>query len=379
MGEDTSPYPPSQLFLDNSNNAVVTWPFSEAHTNTYTSGAGWGTAASLESRAIVSHPVELAGVPASGEAVAVWTVASAAADSGFNTVWFSRFVPGVGWQETTAVDNVADFAEHPKVAMDASGNALVVFTQHSPINADTNIVAYWYDASFGTWSGPQTVDPNVTGSFPQQPAVAMNSAGEAVVAWSQQDTPGREDVWINRYTPTGGWAGSEAIDSSADARSLETDVAIDSVSNLFVVWLKQDVAAGRSGSDLWARRFDATLATPSWESAELIEFDDTVDDSAAIQESQIKADEAGNAIVVWTQDDGTNRNARAARYSITDAAWGAEELLEEIDTGDANGLYLSMERTSGNAAVTWHLTRPDPFWGISDPAIDIWVNRFIAP
>ena len=373
----------ADLLFDDAGNALAVWTSrgEEATANTLTTVSGWDTSAPLAIGEVLPTPrVRLAGIPSTGEAFAVWNESQITAANGFNTVWFSRFIPGTGWQETAPIDPVADHANWPRVAVDGNGVALSVWGQSDPLSNETSIVAYRYDRSSGDWLGPDALDNGAAGAIASNPSIAINNAGNAIAAWTQGPTATR-GVWASRYIPGIGWTGAELISETDTLGRLNDrpDVAIDAGGNAFVIWRSRDNAAGRSSYDLWARRFDNSLTVPDWGVETLLEFDNTDDTLSGLVEAQVVADDAGNAIATWSQGDGTRHNVRAARYSIADQDWGPEELIEALDTGDSNAVHLAIDRDSGNAAVVWQTLRPDPVFGSNILASDIWINRFVAP
>ncbi len=98
----------------------------------------------------------------------------------------------------------------------------------------------------------------------------------------------------------------------------------------------------------------------SWGTAELIETDDI----RGAYSPQVAVDGIGNAIAVWYQYDGTRYNIWSNRY-VTGIGWGAEELIEADDAGDAEFPQVAVDG-NGNAVAVWVQFN------------DIWSNRYAA-
>ena len=91
-----------------------------------------------------------------------------------------------------------------------------------------------------------------------------------------------------------------------------------------------------------ANYFDGT----EWGTAELIE----TDDNGNALTPQIAFDNAGNAMAVWEQNDGTMFNIWANYFDGTD--WGTAELIETDDVGGAVNPQFAID-SEGNAMVVW--------------------------
>ncbi len=76
---------------------------------------------------------------------------------------------------------------------------------------------------------------------------------------------------------------------------------------------------------------------------------------------------AGNAIAVWPQNDGRRYNIVANRY-VPGVGWGIAELIE-TDDGNANRSRIGMDN-SGNAIVT--------FTQYDGTRYNLWANRYTA-
>ncbi|MFQ5919951.1 MAG: winged helix-turn-helix domain-containing protein, partial [Thermoplasmata archaeon] len=89
---------------------------------------------------------------------------------------------------------------------------------------------------------------------------------------------------------------------------------------------------------------------------------------------QVAVDRNGNAIAIWTQDDGARTSVWANRF-VTGVGWSAPTLIENDDTGDAGEPMLAID-PSGNAWAVWYQIVRDPHGG---PALhSIWANRFVS-
>ena len=104
-----------------------------------------------------------------------------------------------------------------------------------------------------------------------------------------------------------------------------------------------------------------TTADGAWSTAELIE----TDNAGHASDPQVAFDSSGNAIAVWFQDDGTRYNIWANRFNGT--SWGTAELIETDNVGTAYQPQVAVD-SNGNAIAVW--SQND---GTRD---NIWANSF---
>ncbi len=282
-----------QVAVDPNGNAVAVWSQSDGTrsdiwANRFTPSGGWGAAELIEENTSNTAQPQVA-VDPNGNAVVVW-----AQEDGPVNIWANRFTPAGGWGAPELIeDNAASALFDPQVAVDADGNAVAVWTQGADIWANR----YTIESGWGT---PEMIEDNPR--IATDAHVAVDPNGNAVAVWTQVFAMfGDIDVWANRFTPTGGWGAAELIETSPGL-AFEPQVAVDPNGNAVAVWAQQLVTFG---DDVWANRF---TPTGGWGAAELIETD-----AGQSRLPQVALDPNGNAIAVWSQSDGTRLNIWANR------------------------------------------------------------------
>lgn len=355
----------ARLVVDDAGRAVLAIPNGFFEGYSYDPATGWQREATPQAVESEATP-ELAGDPATGEAVAVWLQPGTAATGFIRSVWSARYVPGSGWLDMLPVETTDDDALLPALAMAPGGETVAVFPQNLTPGFIADIAAFRWNGS--GWSGPTVLDSVVTEQA-DRPRIDMNASGDAAVVWHQvEPVPSgglaRRSIYVNRYDAgLGTWSGAELVERELDYTAEEPEVAIDAAGNVFVVWIQQ--SPDYSTRNLMASRYDA--AGDAWSGPRPLELDDTVG-GFPINSQQVVADDLGNAIVVWIQDDGAQRNLQSARYSANDGDWTPNELLENMNTGDANLPHLVIDRETGSAMVVWHQADGED--------TDIWANRY---
>ena len=211
--------------------------------NTHSRLSGWSSPARISTSANRAEKQVVAAAP-DGSATAVWIESIA----GRRTVLASR-LGSTGWSLPLAIDDAtASQADEPQVAVDANGNALIA----------------WVQLATGAWSvrarrcppGPlsgcaavvQIAGPAGSAELPR---LAGAPSGDAVVVWLQADAAGQRGLYASAYTAAGGWsAGATLVDAGAGLAGAQ--VAIDKGGIATAVWSKTD-AAGKPS--IYASRY----------------------------------------------------------------------------------------------------------------------------
>lgn len=137
--------------------------------------------------------------------------------------------------------------------------------------------------------------------------------------------------------------------------AMSPHVALDPAGNGIAVWQQQN----GTRFDIWANYF---TAGSGWGTAQLIETVDTGD----AQYPQIAFDSSGNAIAVWEQSDGTHVRIRTNRYT-KGTGWGTATTLDTAGNGDAGSPAIAID-ANNNAAVVWQQA--------AGTVSDVWAARY---
>ena len=256
-----------------------------------------------------------------------------------------------GWQ--TAVPIVTEGSEtamYPQVAIDDSGNAMVVWQQSDDLNSSI----WWnrYDVESG-WETAMLIQTDLLqgGRLPQ---VAVDGSGNAIAVWQQ----GMRSIWSSRYEIGQGWGTAKQISAADDPMQLaqHPQIAVDPSGNAIAVWNDPGYIVwgetGVVGANIWSNRY---VAGSGWGSVMAVD----TNDSGTRDYPQVAVDDAGNAIVVWQQTDDFNRSIWSNRFAVG-LGWGDAELLDP-----EGGIcpQVSMDGR-GNAVAVWSNSG------------SIWSNRF---
>jgi hypothetical protein len=237
-----------QVAANASGHAMAVWrQFHEEGTsiwaNRYVEGSGWGTAQAIgNEESIDAFDPQLA-MDASGNAITVWTQP----DSRYSSVWVNHYVTGNGWGKAIKLETGnKGTALYPQIAMNVSGNAIVVWLQSDGVRM--NIRASRYVAGHG-WGNAELVDVgNCTRAF--NPQIAMCSMGNAIVVW-QQSVGASSTIWVNRYTVRKGWGVAKPIGNRSAGIALNPKIGMDADGNALIVWRQSDSVRYK----IWSNRY----------------------------------------------------------------------------------------------------------------------------
>ncbi len=162
--------------------------FANIYANRYVAGTGWGTAVLLTSAAGDADDPQIA-IDSSGNAIAVWSQL----DGANYNILTNRYVAGTGWGSAVIIESNSGHAVNPQIAIDSSGNAIAVWSQEDGIRR--NILANRYTIGTG-WATSFLIESNnEDASYPQ---ISINSLGDAFVLWQHNDGT-RNNIWANTY------------------------------------------------------------------------------------------------------------------------------------------------------------------------------------
>ncbi len=264
-------------------------------------------------------------VQATGGAVGVGKVAMDA-QGDFVSVWVQNpsrngseiyaqdyLAPDTAQGSTFLVSPTAGSNRLPSVAMDAEGGFVVAW-ENQPTSGSEEIYAQRYSAA-GTPEGGDVVVSPIAGNN-DYPSVAMDAAGDFVVAWENAPSSGSEEIDAQRYSAAGVAEGSDFVVSSTAGNNLSPAVAMDAGGDSVVAWEN----APTSGSDeIYAQRYSAAGA------AEGNAFLASSNISVASQElPSVAMDVEGDFVVAWNNYGPGQEGAPPYKYEIDAQRYAAD-------------------------------------------------------
>jgi hypothetical protein len=224
---------------------------------------------------------------------------------------------------------------YTRVAVDANGNAIAVWTQSD--GTHYNAMANRYVAGVG-WGTAALIETDNAGNV-GYPSIAMDAVGNGIAVWGQSDGTIYK-VWTNRYVVGSGWGTAALLENNNSGDANPGPVVMDANGNAMVAWSKFDGTL----TNVWANRY---VAGSGWGTATMIENNNAGD--AGIPSIAMNA--SGAAVAVWHQWDGTH-NKIWANHFVAASGWGTPLLIETDNTVDA--IYPNVVMSSnGTAIATW--------------------------
>lgn len=281
---------------------VTTWQNCVFDPNNY----GWSGASLLDLTDIGDASEQQIAAWGAHNAVAVWTQNISGIG---NQIWAN--VAGNGtWGSAQRINTGStNGAGGPVVAVDGNGNALAVWVEF--VGTRTTLFASRYSSNTSSWSAPlQIDDPNGSNASAVDPAhhvVAMDATGNAFLVWRQANADSSEtNIYARRCS--GGLPSSceapvllEHATGYADLPALTLAPGGDAVA----VWKQDDNGARR----IYANHYSAANGSWDTDSSLVGGADGTWNEGP-----QIAIDGSGNATVVWTEYVAGKYNIYANRY-----------------------------------------------------------------
>ena len=260
-----------------------------------------------------------------GRAVVAWSTSA-------NAIQASVRPPGGAWSSPETLGQSNGWSA--RVAIDASGRAIAVYNACSP---GCVVFARTLAPGATAWSAPQTVSGAT--SFPGPPQVAVDSAGNALIAWIDNNTPfarhraadGTLDAGVSTLSAAGGCCPESQI-----------SVAMSANGTGVVAWSNYQASQGF----VQARTRSAGTWTPGLASA--AQAIGGAYSNAFAYDPQVAADAIGNALVTWRSDTG----AVLAKARSTVGIWGGEQSLA-TSASQNNGFPWPAMDADGTATVAW--------------------------
>ena len=278
-----------------------------------------------------------------GSFVVVWM--SVQANQGF---WGRRFdAGGAAVGAEFRIDTTGAGGTAPAIAMDGAGDFVVAWWNLAPLDPDGGVFAQRMSAR-GTRTGSEfRVNTYVTG--PQLiPSVGVEKDGRFVIAWTSWLQDGSSyGAFAQSFEASGAPAGSEfRINAYTTGRQRDPQIATDGGDKFVVTWSSE----GQDGSQY------GVLARVYFIGGAPIGSEFRVNSFTTGQQiaSGVAAQENGDFVVAWTSEfqDGARYGVTGQRFSAFGTRRGAEFLVNTYTPGEQVLPTLAHDPV-GNFVVAW--------------------------
>lgn len=279
---------------------------------------------------------------ADGNAMVVWEQGWNAGAGSLFALWSSRYTANVGWSSDPPLLAAGDAQERPgspQLVMDAYGNATAVWQQFG--GNQYRIMWSRFTASDNAWGIIARLDTSLADAL--EPCLAINRVGDVMFAWMQSDQ-GVYRIWSRRYfAGSGGFAEVKRVGGEGIADAFNPRVAMNDEGTALVTWRQTDAS-------LWSNR---DLRGGGWEMPSRV--DENANSGAA---AQVAIDADGNGLIVWQRIAAEQAHLWFSRLTAN-GLWGPAALVAPADAAGvehAEDFQMAFDAT-GRALAIWD--RPD--------------------
>ena len=191
------------------------------------------------------------------------------------------------------------------LAQDDSGNAIFVWEQ-STTTSHADIWGMYYDAETDTWRSPELLDQADASAV--SPRIAMDGSGNGIVVWEQRGSEGSH-IWAKSFDATSKMWGTPFLiedHTSIDEAALPR-VVLTKNGHTFVLW---EQGSGMSGYQIWSSIYHEHSDT--WDVP--TRLDEHEKGSAFF--GSMDVNDFGEAILVWHHFDGLRTNLWSRRWIL---------------------------------------------------------------
>lgn len=263
------------LFIDGSGRSTLGWIFGIAGVAQHTDASGWGAEHEFDPASYRDQEfMRLAGNE-SGSVMAIWKL-NVQGSSGTDHLMYSVYDPIADqWSTNAFLVFEGQFISWPALAMDPNGNAIAVWLENG-------VRASRYDAATALWSTPLPISRELAADIyapGYQIHIAMDPAGNAMVVWDDGLSLGtsvRGSVWASRYDAAADdWDDDPFQVELSTLDATHAQVAMDAAGNAFVVWLQDNDDTDGFNDSFEIWARRYVAATDSWEAEALVQNPDT--------------------------------------------------------------------------------------------------------
>ena len=290
-----------QVALNDNGDAVIVWSQSDGmNTHIFRSeyrNGSWKDPVGLSDN--ISPGLQEASPPQvalndDGEAVIVW-----ASEGAISQVFRSEYRNGSWADPAHSLDNISPDGQptfSPQVDLNNNGEAVIVWWQSD----GSNLQIFRSEYRDGSWADPVGLSDNISPGLQHaiSPQVALNDNGEAVIVW--ESSGAIEQIYRSEYR-NGSWTdpGNSFDNISPDGTDAnDPQVALNDNGDAVIVWRQRDMTT---------QIFRSEYRNGSWTDPTGLS-DNISPDGLDANVPQVALSDNGDAVIVWYQghEDGTN-------------------------------------------------------------------------
>ncbi len=300
---------------------------------------------------------------ADGDYVITWT-GSDASGTGVYMQRFDSAGAAVG-SETRVNTTTTGIQERPSVALDANGDVVITWqSQGQDAPAETTnygIYAQRYNAA-GAAQGSELLVNTITAGSQTRPRVAMDASGNFVIVWASPDTTTDDGIYLRRYSADGVAAGSEiAVNTVITGEQYNPVVSLDASGDFVVAWESLEGDGIGNGYGIVARRYSANGVA--------LDVAETVVNTTIAGDqynSGVALDADGDFVVIWQGPDSGIEGVYAQRFEgagnfsagTVDLSLVVNDDTDPVTAG--NNFVYSLITTNNGSGIALDLNLSEP-------------------
>jgi hypothetical protein len=234
-----------------------------------------------------------------------------------------------------------------RVAMDSDGDFVVTWHSNLQDNSLYGIYAQRYNNS-GNKVGPEFQVNTYTNNYQLAPSIGMDSGGDFIIAWHSAGEDGSGyGIYAQRYNPSGGTVGTEfKVNTFTNSEQMDPAVAMDSLGNSVIAWH----SFSQEGADwgTYAQRYNTSGNTVG------AEFRVNTYLPSHQTYPSVAMDNDGDFVIAWSSNlqDGENYGIYGQRYNSSGNTVGPEFHVTTYTTNNQKSSGIAID-SDGDFAVTW--------------------------
>ena len=271
---------------------------------------------------------------------------------------YARLYNSLGTPETgqfVVYSNSQFAANSPAVAMDAAGDFIVTFETDvlGYYGSPEDIYAQQYNATGITQGGPFIINSNTAG-YHTHPSVAMDALGDFAVTWetyaTYSENSSNVSVYARRFNAEGVAEGVDfQVPSTFKTLSNRPSVAMDSAGDFIVAW--GAYPSDGTGGNIFAQRYDSSGNTVG---NQMHINNSTTNTTVYRVNPEVAMDAAGDFVIAWDSEwqDGSDDGSYARLFNSAGVDQGNEFQVNTYTTASQANSEVAMD-AAGNFVVTW--------------------------
>jgi hypothetical protein len=263
-------------------------------------------------------------------------------------VYTAIMQPGGSWLEPTAISGPARYNAEPSVAIDGSGNATAVWAAYLE---EESVIDEASMQVGNLWSAPVTVSNPPGGTYEERPKVAVDARGDAALVWEravEEECGCAHAVTMGMTRPEGGsWTEPAEISPPGDESFslIGPRLGLDGAGVATAVW------TGTGPHGIPAVEAVNSSETGPWLTPSFLEPEFT---SAGIF-AQVAVAPTGKAVAIW---DALNEEGDATlAATMSGGVWSAPQMISNSWPEEIPSVPEVDVDAAGNATAVWeHFT-----------------------